>query len=165
MKQIRLANGRGVVLIDDEDYERIAAHSWCLQLGGGNYQRKYAQANIKIDGQWKRTTMHRFIMGLKKGERCDHRDNDGLNNQKENLRLATSNQNQHNREKVRGRFKGVSWHKVAAKWVAQIAAYGKHYYLGLFDEEEAAARAYDAKAKELHGEFAKLNFRPGELIQ
>ncbi len=109
--------------------------------------------------------MHRFILGLCDGQRCDHKDNNGLNNQRSNLRIATAGQNQHNSgcRKYKGmrssRFKGVHWAKNARKWLAQITANRKHYHLGLFENEEDAARAYDRKALELHGDFAKTNFR------
>ena len=165
MKQIILAHGRGTVLVDDEDYERVASHSWCLLRGGGQRKRTYAQANIKRNGKWQRTLLHRFILDAKAGQRVDHRDNNGLNCQRSNMRFATPSQNQHNsgRRIYKGmrssRFKGVHWAKHVGKWLAQIACDRKRFYLGLFIEEEDAARAYDQKAKELHGEFAKLNFR------
>jgi hypothetical protein len=144
--------------VDDEDFDRLSRHSWCIHRGGGYRQRIYVQANIKIEGQWKRVLMHRFIMGLTAGQKCDHRDNNGLNNQKSNLRVATDGQNQHNQTVRKGRFKGVSWHRKAKKWVVQIAVNGQRLYLGLFEDEVEAARAYDLKAKELHGDFAKTNF-------
>lgn len=159
MKKIPLANGRGFALVDDDDYERVSKHGWCLHEGGGNRQRRYASANIKRDGVWKRTLLHRFVMGAEPHQRIDHCNNDGLDCRKENLRFATRGQNQHNSEKRRGRFKGVHWHASAGKWTAQIMANRVYHYLGLFTDEEEAARAYDAKAKELHGEYARVNFR------
>ncbi len=161
MMIIQLANDRGQVMVDDDDYETLSSHSWCLYEGGGNRQRVYAQANVKVDGVWRRVFMHRFILGLGRGQRCDHRDNNGLNNQRSNLRLASRGQNQHNSGSRGGtsRFKGVCWSKSCSKWLAQIMANKRRCYLGVFEDEEDAARAYDAKAKELHGDFAKLNFK------
>lgn len=158
MKVIKLANGKGDVKVDDADHEYLSRYSWCLLRGGGNKQRRYAQANVKVDGVWRRVLMHRLLMGAEAEQRVDHEDNDGLNNQRGNLRIATAGGNQHNTGPRRGRFKGVCWHTRSGKWIAQIMAGGRYRYLGLFEEEEAAARAYDAKAVELHGEFAKTNF-------
>lgn len=90
----------------------------------------------------------------------DHRDHEGLNNTRTNLRLATRSQNSCNNKKTRGRsskYKGVSRDK-RGYWRAKIHFKGKHIFLGYFDNEIDAARAYDKAAKELHGEFAVLNF-------
>lgn len=166
MKTIPLADGVHVVMVDDADHARLLEHGWCLNRGGGNRQRLYAQANIKVGGQWKRVVMHRFLLGLTDPSvRCDHRDNNGLNNQRSNLRTATANQNQHNRRSCGGtsRFKGVSWYKRSKKWLAQICCDRTWKYLGTFVSEEDAARAYDAKARELHGEFAFTNFPAAPL--
>lgn len=91
-----------------------------------------------------------------------HRDCDGLNNQRYNLRLATHLQNCHNKAigpRNTSGYKGVVWDKGCQKWRAQLHSNGKNYYLGLFVCKEAAARAYDAKAIELFGEFAHTNFK------
>jgi hypothetical protein len=92
-------------------------------------------------------------------EEIDHIDHDGLNNRRSNLRAATSSQNKMNRRKRSGTssaFLGVSSN--GEKWRAQLVAHGQKYELGLFNSEIEAARARDAKAKELHGMFAVLNF-------
>jgi AP2 domain len=160
MKEIMLASGRGVALVDDGDYERVAIHRWCVHIHSGRKRTiAYAQANIRIGGQWKRVMMHRFIMGLG-SPRIDHKDGNGLNNTRANLRLATASNNMHNTGSRGGSstFKGVTWHKKARKWLAQIMVNRKWHYLGVFEKEEDAARVYDAKARELHGEYAKTNF-------
>lgn len=146
-------------VVDQEDFERVAAHSWCPHWSGGRKQKLYAQARVKIGDKWRGVLMHRFILGSLPGTKVDHKDGNGLNNSRSNLRYATAAQNQHNSGPRRGRYKGVSWHRQARKWVVHIGSNGKRFYLGLFESEEEAARAYDVKCRELHGEFARPNFR------
>jgi len=89
----------------------------------------------------------------------DHRDCDGLNNRRSNLRLATMVQNMLNqgcrRDNASG-FKGVTWDKGRSKWRAQIALNKKRHYLGLFDEPEAAHAAYAEASVKFHGEFGRV---------
>lgn len=104
--------------------------------------------------------MHREIVASEGRFEVDHRDGDGLNNQRHNLRIATSSQNQGNQCKTQGRtsrFKGVSWAKRHGKWVAQIQVKRRSKNLGYFRREEEAAAAYDQAALRFFGEFARLN--------
>lgn len=144
-------------LVDPSDWRRVMRHKWCpLRKRNG---RLYAQANVKRCGKWVRVLLHRFILGDDAPPLIDHKDNDGLNCTRENLRAATMSENQHNSgPRTPNGFKGVSWHKKAKKWVAQICKDGKRVHLGLFDDEVQAAKAYDRAAVELHGQFARLNF-------
>jgi hypothetical protein len=128
----------------------------------------YARRNERVAGQRTRlipVMLHRVILArmlgreLVKGEMCDHIDGNGLNNTRSNLQLATIAENNHNariRQDNTSNFKGVCWHKAAAKWTAQIQVNGKHKYLGLFATPEEAHEAYCKAAKELHGEFARF---------
>ena len=110
--------------------------------------------------------MHRVIADANSGQEVDHRDGDGLNNRRSNLRIATKSQNGGNRRKNRGcvtRFKGVRYDRsirTAAKisWQAVIQVNKRRFFLGCFATEEEAALAYDRAAVEHFGEFAKLNF-------
>jgi len=92
----------------------------------------------------------------------DHIDHNGLNNRRSNLRLCTLAQNNRNMVSRTGssKYKGVCWHGGTKKWNAKIRLNRKCYHIGLFTDEIAAAKAYDKKAKELHGQFACLNFPP-----
>jgi hypothetical protein len=94
----------------------------------------------------------------------DHRNGIGLDNRRANLRLATNSQNGCNKPKKKNtssQFIGVSFHKKAGKWACFIRNKGRRTWLGSFESEIDAARAYDEAAKKYHGEFARLNF-PGE---
>jgi hypothetical protein len=89
----------------------------------------------------------------------DHRNMKRDDDRWENLRDASHGQNNQNREKYRSNtsgYKGVVWHKGASKWMAQVWAGGKKYYLGLHDNIEEARAAYNSFASENHGEFARF---------
>jgi hypothetical protein len=93
--------------------------------------------------------------------RFDHKDGNGLNNTRSNLRPCTqgqNNMNQRKRKNATSRFKGVTWSAADEKWKACITANHVQHHLGYFCDEEEAARAYDKAARSLHGEFARLNF-------
>jgi len=107
-------------------------------------------------------TMHRQIMNCPMDMVIDHINHNGLDNRRANLRLATRQQNSWNIKKRPGKkssqFKGVSFCKRDKRWEAYIIYGKKHIFIGRYDDEETAARAYDTKAKELFGEFAYPNF-------
>jgi len=155
MKEIKLANNKGIALVDDEDYELVSKYKWHMLSA----TRRYARAAIKIEtNKYIRTLMHKLIMDTK--EHIDHIDSDGLNNQRSNLRIATQSNNMMNASKQnRGssRHKGVCWQKKNNKWTAYITLNKIRYYLGIFIDENKAAEAYNIKAEELFGEYAKLN--------
>jgi hypothetical protein len=141
-------------LVDDEDFEKISQYKWHIDKCR---QYFYAQAYIKINGRHKHFLMHKF---LTRHKQTDHIDGNGLNNQRRNLRAATTQQNQMNRKPLTNctsRYKGVSYHKRGKIWQAYIKINGKTIHLGSFRLEIDAAKAYNKKAVELFGEFAKLN--------
>ncbi len=163
MKTIPLTQGK-VALVDDEDFDRLNCFKWHFFTKNKRTQKGYARRRVypgrREDAYFLR--MHRFIMEAPKGLQVDHRDCDGLNNQKSNLRAATHPQNCYNKEigpRNTSGYKGVVWDKQHKKWRAQIKFQRKYYCLGLFQKAEDAARAYDAKAIELFGEFAHTNFK------
>lgn len=155
MKTIRLSQDR-VAIVDDEDYEKISLYSWCVTYNAR--EKWYAQTTIK--GTTKSLLMHRYILNAKKGQIVDHINGNGLDNRKVNLRPCTIAQNIYNQttsKHNKSGFKGVSWVKKHKKWYASIHFNYKSYNLGMFTTKEEAAKAYNEKAKEFFGEFAKLN--------
>ncbi len=151
MKEIPLTNWPIPALIDDEDYELVTQFKWTRHKNGHASGWK----GKKIKG----VKMHRLIMGFPQGLKVDHKDHNKLNNQKYNLRNATSAQNNANKSKQpsSSRFKGVSWSEERQKWAAGITCNYKRIGLGRFEDEVAAAMAYNEAAKRLFGEFACLN--------
>lgn len=152
---MEVALSRGLVaLVDDEDYERINQHNWYCDAKGYAVRSEYPEGKQQV------VRMHRIIINAPPEMTVDHINGDRLDNRKQNLRLATKQQQLRNRPKFkssRWQYKGVQ-QRETGRWRATINNEGKAYSLGSFGTEVEAAKAYDAKAKELFGEFARLNF-------
>jgi hypothetical protein len=102
-----------------------------------------------------------FLNNTDNKKMVDHIDNNGLNNNIENLRFATSKENNANSKKMQNTssiYKGVYWHKKGKKWCVKIKNNGVEEYLGLFDDEIKGGKKYDEYAKKYFGEYAKLNY-------
>lgn len=155
MKLIPLTQGL-FSQVDDEDFEFLSQFNWCAAKDGKKYYavRAGSRRNVKRVN----LRMHCVIM---KSKNIDHIDGNSLNNQKSNLRPATQSQNSVNVSKKKGCssiYKGVYFNKPFQKWCAQIRINKKKTHIGYFSNEKDAAIAYDIKAKETFGEYAKLNF-------
>jgi len=159
-RRIYLDEGEWTIL-DAEDYYQFGNFKWHLHDGKrGNY---YAVRSFKsTSGMIKIAYLHREIMKPPPGLLVDHKNLNPLDNRRTNLRLATHFQNTCNRQKTKSktssRFIGVFFEKERRRWVAHIRYQGKRTFLGRFDSEIDAAKAYDEAAKKYHGEFARLNF-------
>lgn len=174
MKEIPLSQGK-VALVDDEDYEVLHLSKWCAQRSRSGITF-YAERSIyHPGGRWTHEKMHRFVLAwaldreLIKGEKVDHRNGDGLDNQRSNLRVATNAQNLRNcyrhAANASSRFLGVSWHKANGKWTAQIGVNGKKVYLGIHATEMAAAQAREAYIAARPELMARSNFQNPERTQ
>ncbi len=157
MKTIPLTQGQ-VALVDDEDYERVNQFKWCANICK---HTTYAQRQITTLGKVKTIKLHRFIMNVDDSKiEIDHKNGNGIDCQKSNLRTSTHLENLRNSTKRNGThsiYKGVS--KSRNKHRAYINNNGKAIHIGVFYNEKEAAIAYDKKAIELFGEFAKTNFK------
>lgn len=155
MRILSLANTDKIALVDDEDYAILSRYPWHLNVKG------YAITTIANTTM----SMHRFILNPGRASQVDHINMDKLDNRKSNLRLCNNTLNQANSKKRKYRngiktsseYKGVHWRKDMNKWAARISHKGKRYYLGYYDDEREAARAYNEAAYITWGEFSRLN--------
>lgn len=155
-REIQLSQGK-VAVVDDQDYERLSQYKWSatkrVTKSGITW---YAFRNTR-GGDTATSYMHREILDAQTGILIDHRDRNGLNNTRSNLRVGDKVGNAANSRKRVGttsKYKGVSWSKSANKWAAFIKCRDVHLSLGVYDTEEQAAEAYENAATELFGEFA-----------
>lgn len=145
MKRIKLTKGK-FALVDDEDFDKCNEYMWHYHNGNYAQRKNVFRENIFL---------HRFIMREPDSD-IEHKDNDGLNCQKYNLRLCNDKQNQANSQGGKNglsKFRGITFHK--GKWRTQIT--GKRIHIGYFNNEIEAALAYNTIAIRMYGEFAKLN--------
>jgi hypothetical protein len=149
----------GFVLISDED-RPLLRHKWRVIRPDG--VKPYAAATIDS----RTVYLHRLVMGAQRGQEVDHINGDGLDNSRENLRLATRSQNCANRAgyKPKSGFRGVYQHSNGEGWQVKLTVNGRHIRGGSYRCVNEAARAYDDLARQHFGEFAILNFPEQETV-
>lgn len=158
MKEITLTKGY-VAQVDDTDFDELNKYKWFVVVGKTNV---YARRKLNDGaGVRRELLMHRSILQPPDSNtHVDHIDGNGLNNQRCNIRLCTPAENTRNSRSIAGSssaFKGVSWNKARKKWKATISLNGGLKHLGLFENENIAAAAYNYAAKIIFGKFARLN--------
>lgn len=150
---IKLTQGKETC-IDINDLPEVAQYRWTASKGR---QTWYARTAVSAGGLQVYRYLHRFLL---QATQVDHRDRNGLNNTRRNLRAANHFQNAQNCGK-RGHntsgFKGVSFHKRSGKWQASIMLCREQKYLGLFKTPAEASLAYDTASLLLHSDFSSLN--------
>jgi hypothetical protein len=162
MKEIQLTRSM-VALVDDDDFDRISKHEWYARIDRYTY---YAVRETRSNGHKHTILMHREILNTPFGLLTDHRDRNGLNNQKSNIRICTiaeNNKNVNIRKDSSCGIKGVTFKKREKKWSAQIGIGGKIKWLGYFNTPEDAALAYDNANIRLYGEFQSPNKYMGQV--
>lgn len=165
MKEIKLTQGK-VALVDDADYEWLNQWKWWAHK---DYNTFYARRSYLLNGKTVGVKMHRLILNLTDPKIIgDHKDGNGLNNQRYNLRICTTSDNGRNRKTANGSSKFVGVSRVITKaqsgkdyqyWRGNIKPdkHSKIINLGHFKTEAEAAKAYNEAALKYFGEFASLN--------
>jgi hypothetical protein len=157
-RKIPLTQGK-FALADPADFYWLNKFNWYAIRSNNTW---YALRSVKTNGRRSVISMHCQIMPLPKGLLVDHANGNGLDNRRSNLRPATVAENAHNRRKCSprksSRFKGVRWNRNNKQWAVSIIDNHKSIFIGYFDNEITAAKAYDEAAKKYHGQFASLNF-------
>lgn len=158
-RRIPLTQGK-YAIVDPEDFERLNRYKWYASKWGNTF---YAIRCAGPRRNLKYIRMHREIISPPGHLVVDHINHNGLDNRKANLRPATRAQNNYNRlifkrKDSSSNYKGVAWKKDKKKWRAQIHFNGKCIFLGYFEDEKKAAKAYDKAAEKYYGQFAYLNF-------
>lgn len=160
-KMIPLTQGK-FAMVDDADFEWLNQWKWCLA------KTRFVCYAVRHDCSvhpYKNLYMHRVIMAASGEQWIDHRNGDGLDNRRSNLRFCSRGQNRANATKRMtggSQYKGVSRSRHGDRWRASICIRGEIIRLGTFDSEEDAARAYDAAALRGFADFAKPNVIPSE---
>jgi hypothetical protein len=155
MKEIILKDNN-IVIVDDGDFELVNRYKWYIQKSNNT---NYARGTVN----GKLIYMHKLISRTNSRQKIDHADRNGLNNTRDNLRIADSSQNginssKHIKDTTSSRYKGVSFSKLTGKWTAAICLNGKKRMIGIFNDEQKAAKEYDSVALWYFGIFAYLNF-------
>ena len=161
MKQIQLPRGY-TALVDDGDFAFLSQFKWEVDVRKGQvYAKMYVEERANGVRIRRRVFyLHRYIMGAtERAVFVDHRSGDSLDNRRGNLRICTQAENSRNKKQMPSKsgFKGV--HPTpSGRWAAKLMLNYKSVSAGTYDTPEDAARAYDQKAVECFGQFARLNF-------
>lgn len=143
-----------IVLFDDADADVVGAYQWHLHPTGRSTYARGFQRGARSSGL---VYLHRLLTNASKGQDVDHENGDGLDNRRRNLRVCSRTQNNANRHVSSSAtgVKGVHFESFTGRWRAEIQHNRKRIKLGRFDTQEAAAMAYQNKAAELFGRFAR----------
>ena len=156
MKTIPLSKGREAI-VDDEDFDFLMQWKWHAYSSYKVwYARRFTLKSDSADGKQHPILMHRVVNKTPVGVKTDHKNGNGLDNRKTNLRNATHFENMRNRGTNRGAtsdHKGVDWDSRQRKWRAQICVNNQKIFLGRFSDEADAASAYLAASAKHFGEF------------
>lgn len=140
-------------IIDAADVPLVEGHNWFAHK---RTRKFYAATNMRQGDRYVTVQLHTMITGF---AITDHRDGDGLNNRRENLREANAFENARNRRLNQNNtsgYKGVAWRAQSSRWSASIRFERRLIHLGYFDTPEDAAAAYAKASAEMHGEFGRI---------
>jgi hypothetical protein len=152
-----------ICLFDTADYPLVKDYRWHAAKHDKGFYAETSSSRPQV-------RMHVLLLPVTgDGMTADHKDWNGLNNCRSNLRYADqSQQNVHRQDDKYGRtsrFRGVCRYGTLGKFKAEISFRGAKKHLGVFDSEIDAAKAYNRAATEIHGQFANLNSISSEAFQ
>jgi hypothetical protein len=157
-----------VTAVSVRHFDLLMSQRWHVQINrdGTVYAARKVVVTTAIGPRSEKQYLHRYITGAKPGVYVDHKFGNTLDNRDPMLRIVPGSANAANRELEPGAcgFRGIT--RKGRRFQARIGVEGARICLGCFDSPEEAARAYDAKAREIYGEFALVNFdnRQPEVI-
>lgn len=154
MKKIPLSQGQ-FALIDDEDFSIVSQHKWYAYK---NRYTFYVRTNVLNKGIRGTLLLHRLLLNAKNVEQIDHKDRNGLNNQRNNIRICSASENMINRIfKNSTGFRGVFKIKKTGRFTGAIQVDKKRVTVGCYATAKEAALAYNNMARKIHGDCAILN--------
>lgn len=161
MKQLTLTKGY-FALVDEDDYYWVSQFNWCaIEIDGQVYARRSKKKGSLRSNEPYEVYLHRVIIRCTdKSKVVDHIDHNGLNCQKDNLRICLPDENKRylrSRQGSSSKFLGVMYDKTRNKWKVQLTHSGKKILNKRFNTEIEAAKEYNKYALLYHGEFANLN--------
>ena len=163
MKTIPLTNSSNHAIVDDADFSALSQFKWREHVCN---RTSYAIRSWRENGRTHSAYMHRQLLSAPKGVDVDHEDNNGLNNQRHNIRIKTRAANLHRSRPIVGTvsgLKGVFWSKQKSRWVASITIGSRKFTLGSYSDKFLAAFAHNVAAKLLHGDDTYQNLIPINL--
>lgn len=147
--------GKHKIIVDEGDYDFLMLFKWSVRKNKSTY---YAISSAWF-GKRHGMCMHRLLTGLR-NVMVDHKNRNGLDNRRSNLRFCTARENSYNRVRKNSYgYRGVYKPANSSNFAFQIQANGKKFHKRGFKTAKEAARAYDILNKELHGEFGIRNFK------
>lgn len=153
MKTIELTQGK-FAIVDDKDFEWLSQWKWCSDKGGKTF---YAIRVVEKNKIRTKIYMHRLILNTPRGMDTDHKNGNGLDNRRENLRVGTHGQNVMN-SLAKGGISGEKGvYPSRNKWVAAIYLNYKKIHLGVFLTKNEAKKVYQRAALQYFGEFVRIN--------
>ena len=152
-------HGTHTVFFDDEDSSLINSFTWYVYKG---YSTFYARTRIRRHGIPNNTiTMHRMILDVPMDKMVDHRDGNGLNNKRDNIRICTDAQNMCNKKVITKKYSNfLGVFRSGDKWIAGCRS-NSILHRRTYDTEKEAALGYNEMAIQFHGQFARLNIIDG----
>lgn len=154
IRLIPLTQGKHAI-VDNADYDWLVRYKWTLLDQNAAHWFRCPETKKQ-----RMIYMHRMILDAPEGILTDHINHNRLDNRRSNLRLCNISESNCNRRGRSGKdythYKGI--YPVSGKWAAAITTDKKRVWLGFFDTEKSAARAYDLAAIKYHKDFAMTNF-------